>query len=146
MLLQRKRHFRIVIRSRWSVLWLFQVGHLVRNKWSVLSLDWTNGFHTGRECKIFCCCVAQIWTFHVAVWQKNSTKKRATRLFFFIQAIMVLFCDVVVDRCRRGFLKLPVYVRRTTVASLLSWCHCSKQLQSQIKQWLPINETSENRK
>lgn len=50
LLLQWKRHFKIVLRSRLGVSWLFHVGHFVGNKGSVLLLDWNERFsHKGRE-------------------------------------------------------------------------------------------------
>ena len=89
-----------------SLLRLFHVDHIVQNRRSALSLTWHEWFSCkGREWKIYCCELAfssepQIWKFHVVVWQttsKHCTKKRAARLFFLIQPIKSLICDVVVD-------------------------------------------------
>ena len=75
---------KIELYGRLSVLRLFQVGQVVRNRRSLLSLAWHEWFSKkGREWKIFCCGLAlsagpQIWKFHV-IWQttsKNFNKKR----------------------------------------------------------------------
>ena len=68
-----------------------------------------NGFHVEAENERFpsagWCCRQNLKyenQFHVAVWQttsKNCTKKRAARaarLFFLLQPIMFLICDVAV--------------------------------------------------
>ena len=108
-LLQRKRHIKIVLCVRLSVMRLFQVGHVVQTRRSVLSLASHEWFlRRGKEWKIFCLWLAlsselQIWKFHVVVWQTtttNCTKKRAARaarLFFLIQPINSLIFGVVVD-------------------------------------------------
>ena len=86
--LQRKRHIKIELCVKLSLSWLFHVGHVVQNRRSVLSLAWYEWFICkGKEWKIYCCdpalsSEAQIWKFHVVVWQttsKHCTKKRAAR-------------------------------------------------------------------
>ena len=108
-LLQRKRHIKIELCVRLSILRLFHVGHVVQNRRSALSLAWYKWFsYKSKEWKIYCCELAllsepQIWKFHVVVWQttsKHCTKNRAARaarLFFFIQPIKSLICGVGVD-------------------------------------------------
>ena len=108
-LLQRKRHIKIQLCVRFSILRLFHVDHVVQNRWSALSLAWYEGFSCkGKDWKIYCCELAllpepQIWKFHVVVWQttsKNCTKNRAAlaaRFFFFIQPIKSIICGVDVD-------------------------------------------------
>ena len=107
--LQRKRHIKIELCVKLSLLRLFHVDHVVQNTRIALSLAWYERFSCkGKEWKIYYCELAlssepQIWKFHVVVWQttsKNCTKKRAARaarLFFFIQPIKSLICGVVVD-------------------------------------------------
>ena len=107
--LQGKRHIKIELCVKLSLLRLFHVDHVVHNRRSALSLAWHEWFSCkGKEWKIYCCELPlssepQIWKFHVVVCQttsKHCTKKRAaraTRLFFFIQPIKPLICGVVVD-------------------------------------------------
>ena len=108
--LRWKRHIKIEVCLKSSLLRFFNVGHVVQTRRSALSLGWHDWFSCkGREWKIYCCELAlssdpQIWkSVHVAVWQttsKHCTKKRAARaarLFFFIQPIKSLICGVVVD-------------------------------------------------
>ena len=107
--LQRKRHIKIELCVKLSLLQLFHVDHIVQNTRIALSLAWYERFSCkGKEWKIYCCELAlssepQIRKFHVVVWQttsKHCTKKRAARaarLFFFIQPIKSLICSVVVD-------------------------------------------------
>ena len=104
--LQRKRHIKIELCVKLSLLRLFHVDHVVQNTRIALSLAWYERFSCkGKEWKIYCCELAlssepQIWKFHVVGWQttsKHRTKKRAARLFFFIQPIKSLICCVVVD-------------------------------------------------
>ena len=93
-LLQRKRPNNIKLCVKLSVLRLFQVGHVVQNRWSALSLAWYEWFSfKGKESEIYywsglaSSSQPQIWKFHVAVWKtalKNCTKKRPVWLFFFI--------------------------------------------------------------
>ena len=90
-----------------SVLRLFHVGHVEQNRRSALSaLAWHEWFSCkGKERKIYCCELAlssgpQLWNFHVFVWQTTSnhcTKRRAVRLYLFIQPMKLLICGVVVD-------------------------------------------------
>ena len=107
--LQRKRHIKIELCVKLSLLRLFHVGQVVQNRRSALSLAWHEWFICkGKEWKIYCCELAlssepQIWKFHVVICQttsKHCTKKRAARaarLFFFIQPIKSLICGSVVD-------------------------------------------------
>ena len=107
--LQRKRHIKIKLCLKLSLLRLFHVDHVVQNRRTALSLAWYEWFSCkGKEWKIYCCQLAllsesQIWKFHVVIWQttsKHCTRKRsarAARLFFFIQPIKSLFCGVVAD-------------------------------------------------
>ena len=107
--LQRKRHIKIELCLKLSLLRLFHVDRVVRNRRSALSLAWYEWFSCkDKEWKIFCYELAlssepQMWKFHVVVWQttsKHRCKKRAARaarLFFFIQPIKSLICGVVVD-------------------------------------------------
>ena len=43
--LQRKRHIKIELYVKLSLLRLFHVGHVVQNRRSALSLAWPSGFH-----------------------------------------------------------------------------------------------------
>ena len=107
--LQRKRHIKIELCVKSSLLRLFHVDHVVQNTRIALSLAWYERFSCkGKERKIYCCELAlssepQIWKFDVVVWQttaKHCTKyraARAARLFFIIQPIKSLICGVVVD-------------------------------------------------
>ena len=107
--LQGKRHIKIELCVKLSLLRLFHVDHVVQNRLSALSLVWHKWFSCkGKEWKIYCCELPlssepQIWKFHVVVWQttsKHCTKKRAARAarsFFFIQPMKSLICGVVVD-------------------------------------------------
>ena len=79
-LLKRKRHFKIELCCSLSVLRLFHVGHIIRNGYSVLSLDWHEQFsYKGRERKAFCCRLTlsskhKIWNFHVVFFRQNYRK------------------------------------------------------------------------
>ena len=105
--LQRKRHIKIELCViKLSLLRLFRVDHIVQNRRTALSLAWHEWFSwQGKEWKIYCCKLTllwepQMWKFHVVVWQttsKHCTKRRAARLFFFIQPIKSMICGVVVD-------------------------------------------------
>ena len=107
--LQRKRHIKIELCVKLSLLRLFHVDHVVQNRRSAVSLAWYEWFSfKGKEWKIYCCefvlsSEPQIWKFHVVVSQttpNHCTKKRAARaarLFFFIKPIKWLICGVVVD-------------------------------------------------
>ena len=107
--LQRKRHIKIELCVKLSLLRLLHVDHFVQKRRTALSLAWYEWFSCkGKEWKIYCCELAlssepQIWKFHVVVWQttsKHCNKKRGertARLFFFTQPIKSLICDVVVD-------------------------------------------------
>ena len=73
---------------RLSVTRLFQVGHVVQNTPSALSLAWHEWFSSkGKEWRTYCWELAlssepQKWKFHVVVWQmtsKNFTKMGAAR-------------------------------------------------------------------
>ena len=92
------------------------VDHALQNTRSALSRAWNQWFPSkSKEWKIFRCRFAlstepQIWKFHVIVWpttSKHCIKKRATRaarLFFLIQPMKSLICDVVTrSYCRRHF-------------------------------------------
>ena len=92
--LQGKRHIKIELCVKLSLLRLFHVDHVVQNRRSALSLAGHRWFSSkGKEWKIYSCELAlssepQIWKFHVVVWQtasKQCTKKRAARAarFFF---------------------------------------------------------------
>ena len=108
-LLQRKRHIKIELCVRLSILRLFHVDQVIQNRRSALSLAWYEWFSCkGKEWKIYCCELAllsypQIWKFHVIVWQttsKHCTKNRAARaarLFFFIQQIKSTIWGVDID-------------------------------------------------
>ena len=106
-LLQRKRHIKVELCVRLSVLRLFQVDHVVQNRQRLLPLAWHKRFSCkGRERKSYCCGLAfsagpQIWKFHVVIWttSKNCTKKRTACiawLFFLIQPIKSSICGVAV--------------------------------------------------
>ena len=107
--LQGKRLIKIELCVKFSLLRLFQVDHVVKNRRNALSLAWYEWFSCkDKEEKIYCSKLPlstepQIWKFPVVVWQttwKHRTKKRAARaawLFFFIQPIKSLICGVVVD-------------------------------------------------
>ena len=107
--LQGKRHIKIELCVKLSLLRLFHVDHVVQNRRSAISLVWHEWFSCKcKEWKIYCCELAlssepQIWKFHVVVWpttSKHCTKKRAARAarsFFFIQPMKSLICGVVVD-------------------------------------------------
>ena len=107
--MQRKRHIKIELWVKLSLLRLFHFGRVVQNRRSALSLARHKWFSCkGKNWKIYCCELAlsskpQIWKFHVVVWQttsKHCIKKRAARvarLFFFIQPIKSLIFGVVVD-------------------------------------------------
>ena len=107
--LQGKRHIKIELCVKLSLLRLFHVDHVVQNRRSALSLVWHEWFSfKGDEWKICCCELPlssepQIWKFHVVVWpttSKHCTKKRAARAarsFFFIQPMKSLICGVIVD-------------------------------------------------
>ena len=76
--LQRKRHIKIELSVKLSLLRLFHVDHVVQNTRIALSLAWYERFSCkGKERKIYCCELAlssepQIWKFHVVVWQTTS--------------------------------------------------------------------------
>ena len=102
--LRRKRHIKIELCVKLILLRLFHVDHVVQNRRTALA--WHEWFSCkGKEWKIYCCehalsSESQIWKFDVVVWQttsKHCTKKRAARLFFFVQPIKSLICGVVVD-------------------------------------------------
>ena len=107
--LQRKRHIKIELCVKLSLLRLFRVDHVVQNRRTALSLAWHEWFSwQDKDWKIYCCELAlssesQMSKIHVVVWQTTSkycTKKRAARaarLLFFIQPIKSLICGVVVD-------------------------------------------------
>ena len=95
LLLRPKRHIKIELCVKLSVLRWFLVGNVVQNRRSALSLAWHGWVSCkGKEWKIYCrgelalSSDPQIWKFHVVVWQatsKHCTKKRAARaarLFF----------------------------------------------------------------
>ena len=71
--LQRKRHTKIELCVKLSLLRLFYVDHVVQNRRTALSLAWYEWFSCkGEEWKIYCCDPAlssepQIWKFHVVV-------------------------------------------------------------------------------
>ena len=99
---QRKRHIKIELYVRLSVLRLFQVGHVVQRRRSALSLAWHRWFSCkDKEWKIYCCGLAlseaQKLNIHVVIWQTTSkicTKERAARaarLFFLIQTSLRKF-------------------------------------------------------
>ena len=129
--LQRRRHFQIVLRYRFSFSWIIYVGHFVTNKRSVVSLAWNErSSRRGRGWNLFWCrsrCCPNLkfdnftssfgWLhqkiapkgvphdYFSSLNQSNhwlvacGTKKctaRAAWLFFLIQPIMLLICDVVV--------------------------------------------------
>ena len=88
--LQRKRHIKIELCVKLSLLRLFHVDHVVQNTRIALSLAWYERFSCkGKEWKIYCCELAlssepQIRKFHVVVSQTTSnhcTKKRACRTY-----------------------------------------------------------------
>ena len=107
--LRGKRHIKIELCVKLSLLWLFHVDHVAQNRRSALPLAWHEWFSCkGKEWKIYCCEVPlssepQLWKFLFVAWQttsKHCTKKRAARaaqLFYFIQPIKLLICGVVVD-------------------------------------------------
>ena len=107
--LQGKRRLKTELCVKLSLLRLFHVDHVVQNGRSAIPLACHEWFSCkGKEGKIYCCELPlsskpQIRKFPVVVWQttsKHCTKKRAARaarLFFFIQPIKSLICDVVVD-------------------------------------------------
>ena len=82
--LQGKRHIKIELGVKLSLLQLFHVNHVVQDRRSAFSLAWHEWFSCqGKEWKIYSCELGlsselQIWKFHVIVWQttsKNCTKK-----------------------------------------------------------------------
>ena len=104
-LLQRKRHIKIELRVRLSVLRLFHVGHVVRNGRSELSLSWHERLSCkAREWKIYSCGLAlssepQTWTFHarhlvdyVKKLHQKACRPCSTIIF---QPIISLICGVV---------------------------------------------------
>ena len=105
-LLQRKRHIKIELCVKLSVLRWFQFGHDVQKRRRALSFAWHEWVSCkGKEWKSYSRGLAlsskpQKWKSHVVVWQttsKNCTKKRAARaarLFFFIQPIKPLVVAV----------------------------------------------------
>ena len=124
--LQGKRHIKIELCVKLSLLRLFHVDHVVQNRRSALSLAGHRWFSSkDKEWKIYSCELAlssepQIWKFHVVVWQttsKQCTKKRAARaarLFFFIQlTIQIIDLWRCRWRCRRQILNSPMRVTRT---------------------------------
>ena len=121
--LPRKRHIKIELCVKLSLLRLFHVHHVVQIRRSALSLAWHEWFSCkGKEWKIYCCELAlsskpQIWKFHVVVWQttsKHCTKNRAaraTRLFFFTQPIKSLMLP-------SSNVKLPIMPYKTCLLVL----------------------------
>ena len=117
--LPRKRHIKIELCVKLSLLRLFHVHRVVENRRIALSLAWHEWLsRKGKEWKIYCCELAlwseaQIRKFQVVVWQttsKHCSKKRAARaarLFSFIQPIKSLICGVVVILPSSN-LKLPI--------------------------------------
>ena len=99
-----------------ELLRLFQVGHVLQNRQSALSLALHEWFSCkGKDWKIYCSELVllsetQIWKFHVVVCQttsKHCTKKRAARaarLFFLIKPIKSLHLWCCCWRCRRQIL------------------------------------------
>ena len=73
--LQGKRHIKIELCVKLSLLRLFHVDHVVKNRRSALSFAWHEWFSCkGKEWEIYCCELPlssqpQIWKFHVVVWQ-----------------------------------------------------------------------------
>ena len=138
-LLQRKRHIKIKLYVRLSVLRLFHVGHVVQSRRSALSNAWHEWFSCkGREWKIYCCQLAlssepQKWKFHVVVWQTTSKHcakncaARAARLFFLFQPIKSLVCgvDVVVAVV---IFKLPSDIRPYLTNNGECWSKASPTL------------------
>ena len=115
-LLQRKRHIKVELCIRLSILRLFHVhdvDHVVQNRRTALSLAWHEWFSCkGKEWKIYCCELAlmsepQIWKFHVVVLQttsKHCTKKRAARLFFLHSTNIIIDLGCCRWRCCRQIL------------------------------------------
>ena len=84
--LRRKRHIKIELCVKLSLLRLFHVHHVLQNTRSALSLAWHEWFSCkGKERENYCCELAlssepQKRKFQVVIWQttsKHCTKKRA---------------------------------------------------------------------
>ena len=71
--LQWKRHIKIELCIKFSLLRLFHADHFVQNRPTALLLAWYEWFSCkGKDWKIYCCELAlssepQIWKFHVVV-------------------------------------------------------------------------------
>ena len=69
---------------------------------SILKMNWYERFQTkNRERKVMFTLSSkpQIWWFHVVVVQRTAkicAKKRAARLFFLFEPMILLFCGVIV--------------------------------------------------
>ena len=78
--MQRKRHNKIELCVRSTVLRLFHVGHVVQSRRSTLSHAWHEWFSCkGKEWKIYYCGLVlsselQKWKFHFFVWQTVTGK------------------------------------------------------------------------
>ena len=104
---QGKRHIKIELCAKLSLLRLFHVDHVVQNRRSALSLAWNEWFHNERSTTASSRCRHNLkyenFTSSFARLRQNIAPKsvlhaaRAARLSFFIQPIKSLICGVVVD-------------------------------------------------
>ena len=121
--LQRKRHIKIELCVKLSLLQLFHVDHVVQNRRSALSLAWYEWFSCkGKERKIYCCELAlssepQMWKFHVAVWQTTSKHRTKMRPRTCSTIIFLHSTNEIIDlwrwRCCRQILNSLISLPRT---------------------------------
>ena len=113
---QGKRHIKIELCAKLSLLRLFHVHHVVQNRRSALSLAWHEWFHNERFTTASSRCCHNLkyenFTSSFARLRQNIEPKsvlhvHAARLSFFIQPIKSLICGVVVDAVSYTHLTLP---------------------------------------
>ena len=146
--LQGKRHIKIELCGKLSLLRLFHVDYVVQNRRGALSLAWHECFsYKGKEWKIYCCELPlssepQIWKFHVVIWQttsKHCTKKRAARaarLFSVLRSTNQIF-DLWRCRCRLSFLNYLMFrTRLQTKYVKMKNAHAMQGVQHALKFFL----------
>ena len=90
--LQGKRHIKIELCVKLSLLRLFHVDHVIQNRRSALSLVWHVWFSCkGEEWKIYCCELQlssepQIWKFHVVVKTLHQKACRTCSTIIFLHS------------------------------------------------------------
>ena len=127
--LQRKRHIKIELCVKLSLLRLFHVDYVVQNRRTALSLAWYEWFSCkGKEWKIYCCEFAlssepQIWNFTSSFHYVKTLHQKACRTCSTI--IFLHSTNQIIDlwrcrwRCRRQILNSLLRYRRTLTWNIL---------------------------